>query len=108
MSRRSTSDFGRRGPHDLTVGFRLLHDGFVSSLVPDNAVVHTLDVRLGGRRARATLDLEVSEFFVITYQLAQEFGRDDVHRRLAILFVHQAGELFQPLERVIREVPILN
>ena len=35
-----------------------------------------------------------SEFLVPSHHLAQEFSTDDVHRRLMILAIHQAGKLF--------------
>ena len=35
------------------------------------------------------------EFLVLTHDLAQEFGSDNVHGRLAVLSVHHTGELFQ-------------
>ena len=40
--------------------------------------------------------------------LTQEFGTEAVHRRFAVLFVHQADELFQLLQPVIPEVPFLT
>ena len=50
-----------------------------------------------------------SEFLVLTHDLAQEFGTEAVHRRLAILSVHQAGELFQLLQHVKRDsIPFLT
>ena len=52
-----------------------------------------LPSRLAGRKA-SQVDLRFgSEFLVLTHDVAQEFGTEAVHRRLAILSVHQAGEL---------------
>ena len=62
----------------------------------------------GGRKANQ-VDLRFgSEFLVLNHDLAQEFGTEAVHRRLAVLSVHQAGELFQLLQHVILEVPSLT
>ena len=61
-----------------------------------NSKANQVDVRLG------------SEFLVLTHHLAQEFGTDDVHRRLAILLVHQADTFFQLLQHVRLEVPVLT
>ena len=47
-----------------------------------------------------------SEYFVLPHHLAQQFGTGDVHRRLAILSVHQAGELIQLLQHVTLEVSV--
>ena len=56
---------------------------------------------MAGRKA-SKVDLRLgSEFLDLTPHLAQWFGTDDVHRRLAMLSLDQAGELFQLLHRAI-------
>ena len=63
---------------------------------------------MAGRKA-SQIDLRFeSEFLVLTHDLAQVFGTDAVFRRLAVLSVHQAGELFQLLQHVILEVPFIT
>ena len=49
-----------------------------------------------------------SEFLVLTHDLAQEFGTKAFHRRLTVLSVHLAGELFQLFQDVRLEVPFLT
>ena len=49
-----------------------------------------------------------NEFLVLTHDLAQEFGTDNVHRRLAVLYVHQASELFQLHQYVRLDFPFLT
>ena len=46
-------------------------------------------------RKTSQVDLRFrSEFLVFTHGLTQEFGTEAVHRRIAVLFVHQTGEHF--------------
>ena len=67
-----------------------------------------LQSRVAGRKANQ-VDLRFeSEFLVFNHDLAQEFGTEAVHRRLAVLSVHQAGELFQLHQHLIFEVPFLT
>ena len=68
-----------------------------------SAVAHILDVRLQSRMAWRTaicVDLRFGSTLNTTHHLAQEFGTDDIHRRLAIMSLHQEGELFQLLQHV--------
>ena len=86
-------------------------DGYFSSLVHGDTVVHTLDVRLlnrvAGRKANY-VDLRLgSGFHVLPCHLAQGFGMDYGHRKLAILSVHQGGELFL-LQHVRLDVSVLT
>ena len=54
-----------------------------------------LQSRVAGRKA-SQVDLRFeSELLVLTHDLAQGFGTKAVHRRLAVLTVHRAGELIQ-------------
>ena len=64
---------------------------------------------MAGRKANK-VDLRFgSEFLVLNHELAQEFGGTEaVHRRLAVLSVHQADAFFQLLQHVILEVPFLT
>ena len=68
------------------------------------AVVHTLDERIHNRvagRKTGQVDLTLeSEFLFLAHHLQQEFDMDDVHRRLVVLSVHQARELFQLFQHV--------
>ena len=75
-------------------------------------MVHPLEVwlqsRVAGRKA-SQVDLRFgSEFLVLIHDLAQGFGMEAVHRRLAALSVHQAGELFQLLQDVRFEMFMCN
>ena len=74
-------------------------------------MVHPLEVwlqsRVAGRKA-SQVDLRFgSEFLVLTHDLAQGFGTEAVHRSLAVLFLHQAGELFQLLQHLRLEIPYI-
>ena len=76
------------------------------------AVIHLLEVwlqsRLAGRKA-SQVDLRFeSEFLVLTHDLAQEYGTEGVHRRLSVLSIHQAGELFQLLQDVRLDIPFIT
>ena len=63
---------------------------------------------VAGRKA-SQVDLRFgSEFLVLIHDLAQGFGTEAVHRRLAVLSVHQAGELIQLLQDVRLEIPFLT
>ena len=76
-------------------------------------MVHPLGMwfqsRVAGRKA-SQVDLRFgSEFLVLTHDLALGFTTEAVHRRLAVLSVHQAGELFQQLLQDVRlEIPFLT
>ena len=75
-------------------------------------VIHLLEVlvqsRLAGRKA-SQVDLRFgSELLVLTYDLAKEFGTEAVHRRLSVLSVYQAGELFQLLQDVRLKIPFIT
>ena len=76
------------------------------------ALVHPLDMQLQSRvagRKASQVDFRVgSEFRLFTHRLAQEFGPDDIHRRFAILSVHQSGKLFQLLQHVRLEDSVLT
>ena len=67
-------------------------------------MVHPLEVWLQNRvavRKASLVDLRYgNEFLVLTHNLVQEFGTEPVHRRLTVLTVHQAVELFQLLQHV--------
>ena len=74
-------------------------------------MVHPLAVwlqsRVTGMKA-SQVDLRFgSKFPVLAHDLAQGFGTEAVHRRLAVLSVHQAGELIQLLQDVTLEIPFL-
>ena len=63
---------------------------------------------VAGRKA-SQVDLRFErEFLVVTHDLVQGIGMEAVHRRLAVLSVHQAGELFQLVQDVRLEVPFLT
>ena len=59
-----------------------------------------LQSKMAGRKANQA-DLRLGSEF-------QEFGTEAVNRRLAVLSVHQAGELFHLLQDVMLEVPHLT
>ena len=66
------------------------------------AVVHLLEVwfqsRVAGRKA-SQVDLKFgSGFLILTHNPAQGIGTEAIHRRLAVLSVDQAVELFQLLQ----------
>ena len=64
---------------------------------------------LQSRVAGSQVDIRFgSQFLVLTHDLAQKFGTEAVHQRLAVLSVHQAGELFKLLQDVGLEVPFLT
>ena len=76
------------------------------------AVIHLLEVwlqsRLAGWKA-SQVDLRFGwEFLVLNHDLAQELGTEAIHRRLSVLSVHQAGELFQLLQNVTLEIPFIT
>ena len=58
--------------------------------------------RVAGRKANQ-VDLRFGSEF-----LAHDFGTQAIHRRLAVLSVHQARELFQLLHHVILEILFLT
>ena len=74
-------------------------------------MVHPLEVWLQSRvaaRKASQVDFRFGrEFLVLTHDLAQEYGTEAVHRRLAVLSVHQTGELIQLLQDVRLEIPFL-
>ena len=75
-------------------------------MVPPLAV--WLQSRVAGRKA-SQVDLRFgSEFLVLIHDLAQGFGTETVQRRLALLSVHQAGELIQLLQDVRLAIPFLT
>ena len=106
------AEFGRTGPKDHT-----------GSNIPSSVLIHPpIIVRrvsaIPGRfrqlvhkatRARSTFDFEMS-FSSSPTILRRSLGRsaDDVRRRLAILSAHEAGEMFQRLQHVRLEVPVLT
>ena len=58
----------------------------------------TCGFSVAGRKT-SQVDLRFGcQCLVLTHHFAQEFGTDGVYRRLVIMSVHQAGELFQLLE----------
>ncbi len=118
MSRRSTSELGDRiarlvpALHRQSISalahlrrILLFQDGFVSSLLQDNAMVRTLNVQLQSRMtARKThqVDLRLGrEFLILPHHLAMMTSTEDSK-------FCQTGELFQLFQHVRLEVPVLT
>jgi hypothetical protein len=80
------------------VGSGLFQDGLVSSLVKSYTVVDALNMwlqsRLAWRKASQVYLRLGGQFLVLPHHLAEKFDTDGIHRRLTILSIHQAGELF--------------
>ena len=94
--------------HRRTTPVPTLHPQSLSNLAHYRGMEVWLQNRMAGRKA-SQVDLRFgSEFLVLNHDLAQEFGTETVHRRLAVLSVHQAAELFQLLQHVKLEVPFLT
>ena len=91
-------------PLSIIVGFRLFHDGFVSSLVQGDAMVHTLDVRLQCRVAwtqTSQVDLRLESKFLV---LRRSLGRMTFTE---VSQLYQTGELFCLLQHMMLEVPVI-